>query len=900
MQQTPFHMYYKARMLDSLSGENALVSAYASANIKVYPYQIAAAQFALRSPYLKGCILCDEGSLGKTYEALLIATQKWYEGKDKILVVLPVNMLAQWTQKIENSFTIPYMIIDNAEALNAAEDDNPFEQSAMVITTYNFAAENAEKFKDQNWDLIIFDEADCLNKTYKEDSKTARSLKDMAGDAFKLLLTPTPIEMDIRDIYGLIYFIDETVLPPDVDEFYQYYFRRPDRYPELAEWVSKFCFRTLKSQVTDYVNFTKRIPNTVYCEFTKDEKVLYDKMNAYILRPEKIAYPNQSSRDLNNMTIQWNHILSSSPQAITNTISGAVKKLRQTEVLESKKELFAEEIRALTELEQLAKSLDTNGKMKMLLSVLKKSFSGLRKSKAPQKALIFVDNLTTLKRLDRLLFEAGYSLLTYSGTNSRDYSIMERFRTDETVQLLIATDDMAKGLDIEFCPLVVNYDMLSNATQMEQRISRCHRQGQTSDVIVINLIAKDNYADVRYVQLINKRVLQFDGIFGLSDHILGNFDANIGEVLAELRPTKEVLADFESNLSEHENENREVIENAENTLFTTFTKEIADKVAVTPQYIAEESEAVNNQLWEVVTAFFEEYNRTHTECYFEIDEQAQTIMARDYEQLPCLFYYNTGSRNKPYTSLCAYGMAKDFKPHHGRITLSSVIGRGIINAITSADTGTVTVDAEIEPCTIALYHVDIRSQKPGVRYTTIEQEYPILVGKTESGKQLSDEDCQRILELPVLKYTESEHKTEHWLKGTGSRPHELDRLVPVNELKQDWIDTNYAAQAEEIQNMRHKATIAKAQLSHGLKERQAHISELEKQAENTIQRMERLKMEKELKILWKEVLQKEETLFMEEIRLDTELEQGIEQFLKNSHLKGTATREFLIQVTGNK
>ena len=77
MQATPFHAYYKARELESYMSD-ALIPAYASSNIEVYPYQIAAAQFALRSPYLKGCILGDECSLGKTYEALLIATQKFF------------------------------------------------------------------------------------------------------------------------------------------------------------------------------------------------------------------------------------------------------------------------------------------------------------------------------------------------------------------------------------------------------------------------------------------------------------------------------------------------------------------------------------------------------------------------------------------------------------------------------------------------------------------------------------------------------------------------------------------------------------------------------------------------------------------------------------------------------
>ena len=79
--------------------------------------------------------------------------------------------------------------------------------------------------------------------------------------------------------------------------------------------------------------------------------------------------------------------------------------------------------------------------------------------------------------------------------------------------------------------------------------------------------------------------------------------------------------------------------------------------------------------------FFERYNATHDDCCFAIDEEAQTVTATNYEKLPVLFYYWTGSRNKPYQSLQSYGMAKDFKPHHGRITLTSIIGRGIIHEL---------------------------------------------------------------------------------------------------------------------------------------------------------------------------------------------------------------------------
>jgi SNF2 family DNA or RNA helicase len=104
---TPFAAFLETWRLESFEDDVSLLPAFSSSSIKILPYQIAAAQFAMRSQYLKGCILCDEGSLGKTYEALLIIAQKWYEGKEDILVVLPRNLIPQWQKKLQESFTLP-------------------------------------------------------------------------------------------------------------------------------------------------------------------------------------------------------------------------------------------------------------------------------------------------------------------------------------------------------------------------------------------------------------------------------------------------------------------------------------------------------------------------------------------------------------------------------------------------------------------------------------------------------------------------------------------------------------------------------------------------------------------------------------------------------------------------
>ncbi len=251
MRQTSFHAYYTARLLDNPLDDDLLAPAFASSDIKIYPFQIAAAAFALRSPYQNGAILCDEAGMGKSHEAMLVITQKWLEGYNRILLVTPNgDLLRQWIEIIDSHYTIPYVVLTNKEEwkMNVSEDDpNAFVQNAIVISTYDFVADNEQAAKEVNWDLSVFEEANALSSVYHEDNKQARALKRVAGDSFKLLLTGTPIEKNIMDLYGLIWFIDETVLP-DEKEFLSRYLRKPENYPELAERVSRYCFRTLRSQ----------------------------------------------------------------------------------------------------------------------------------------------------------------------------------------------------------------------------------------------------------------------------------------------------------------------------------------------------------------------------------------------------------------------------------------------------------------------------------------------------------------------------------------------------------------------------------------------------------------------------------------------------------------------------
>ena len=888
MEQTPFHAYYTARKLQSLPYEEKLIPVFASADINAYPFQIAAATFAMRSPYQHGVVLCDEAGMGKSHEAMLIITQKWLEGYSRILVVIPNrDLLLQWIELLEKFYTIPYVILTNREEWENSlsdENTNAFIQDGVVITTYDFAAENESAAREVNWDITVFEEANTLSGGYREENKQAKSLKRIAGNSFKLLLTGTPIEKNIMDLYGLIWFIDETVLPCE-KEFLARYLRRPENYPELSSRISPYCFRTLRSQAKQYAKITDRILMTYEYTPSEQEQELYNLLYTYINQPNKIAFPEMDRYDL---ALRLLGLQSSSTAAIMQTIKGIIKRLEKTKGAE-------EELLQWREIQAAAQKIQLDTKAKELLSALKQGFSLMKKRGAKKKAVIFTESVETQKMLYRLLCET-YKTVCYNG--SADYSAIQQFKNNGEV--LISTDNGAKGFNLEESAFIIHYDLLYNTLKMEQRIDRCHRLGQENDVLSLAFIDKSNFADVRKLELVNKRMLVTDGVFGITDEVIGGFtdslDAGFSEVGKRIRTRNEVEEAYQHTLIQYESENRRTVSAAEEMLFTTFTKELADKIRLSPNYINQKAEELNTALWSVAKWFFQRYNEKNDDCFFEIDEESKTVTATCYQKLPVLFYYWTGTRNKPYQSQKIYGMGKDFKPRSGQISLSSIIGRGILHELECSERGLLRVEGKIqEPCEIGLYTVEINSVNGE---TTAE--VPVLVGKTESGRILSEEECQKVLSLPVKEFTEDSHKAPHWLKSTG-RAHPLDRLVPEKQLLEEQAQKLSPALAEQTEKMKLQTQANKAALQHQLSDLEAQVQSAAAELEGiTGDRLKRLSLQKKVTQLRQEYMKRQESQFFDAMRLDMELEEQIKMFAEKEKMTAKVQREFVVKVTSNR
>jgi adenine-specific DNA-methyltransferase len=184
----------------------------AGAQVDMNPHQVDAALFAFASPLSKGALLADEVGLGKTIEAGLVISQRWAEQKRRILIIAPSNLRKQWHQELNEKFFIPCTILES-KSYNAdikAGHFRPFEKSdSVVICSYQFARNKASDVHAMPWDLVVIDEAHRLRNVYKTSNIIANTLKSALSERNKLLLTATPLQNSLLELYGLVSFIDE-------------------------------------------------------------------------------------------------------------------------------------------------------------------------------------------------------------------------------------------------------------------------------------------------------------------------------------------------------------------------------------------------------------------------------------------------------------------------------------------------------------------------------------------------------------------------------------------------------------------------------------------------------------------------------------------------------------------
>lgn len=676
-QITDYHAKYFAYELtrrlpaDSIG---KLTATLQDAQVDLNPHQIEAALFAFKSPLSKGAILADEVGLGKTIEAGIILSQKWAELKRKLLIITPSNLRKQWNQELLDKFFLPSMIIESS-TFNAESEGgsvNPFERNEIVICSYQFARQKEMWINSVNWDLVVIDEAHRLRNVYKPQNKIANSIKKSLAHTKKVLLTATPLQNSLMELFGLVSFVDEYSFG-DLKSFKSKYSRltSPSDFHELKSRLSPVCKRTLRRQVKEYINYTNRIAIVEEYIPSDDEVELYELVSEYLRQPKLYALPS-SQRSL--MTLILRRLLASSTFAVQGTLEALAKRLDETlvrgvqhsvefqtiqyeninevidewgdednesespvsvklELSEEQKVEIAQERDRLKQYSKLAKRIIKNAKGEKLLTALEKGFEKLAELGAPGKAIIFTESTRTQEYIRSILETNGYNgkIVLFNGTNNdreskrlyREWlqehkgtdrvsgsktadirqAIVDHFR--DTATIMIATEAAAEGINLQFCSLVVNYDLPWNPQRIEQRIGRCHRYGQKHDVVVINFLNKLNAADQHVYRLLDEKFKLFNGVFGASDEVLGSiesgidFEKRIIKIYQECRKTEEIQEAFKQLRVELEPEIEANLDSTRRALLENFDEDVANKLRVNLEQGREYLNRFERMLWSV-------------------------------------------------------------------------------------------------------------------------------------------------------------------------------------------------------------------------------------------------------------------------------------------------------------
>ncbi len=652
---TPYQSQYIAWQLTRRAASDSmdsLASTLVDSQVDLNPHQVDAALFACRNPLSRGVILADEVGLGKTIEAGLVISQRWAERRRRILIIVPANLRKQWHQELQDKFNLQGVILEakSYNSIHKLHKRNPFlTTSGPVICSYQFAKSKAKDIKSIDWDLVVLDEAHRLRNVYKTSNVIAKTIKEtLAHVHSKVLLTATPLQNSLLELYGLVSMIDDRVFG-DLDSF-RAQFAQPNReqaFTALRSRIAPICKRTLRRQVQQYVPYTAR--RAIVEEFTPstEERELSALVADYLRRPNLKALPD-GQRQLISLVL-WK-LLASSTHAIAGALETMAKRLQGVlddntnipdlaEALDedyesldetadewndqesgnepsarNERDAVAREIEELRHFKSLATNIRDNAKGKALLTALERAFAELERLGAPKKAIIFTESRRTQEYLLSLLADTHYGegIVLFNGTNSdarsqavyKDWllrhkgtdkisgsktadtraALVEHFQMRGTV--MIATEAGAEGINLQFCSLVINYDLPWNPQRIEQRIGRCHRYGQKYDVVVVNFVDRSNEADARVYELLAQKFQLFEGVFGASDEVLGaigsgvDFERRIADIYQNCRDPEAIKSSFEQLQLDLSGEINESMVKTRQLLLENFDEEVQDKLRI--------------------------------------------------------------------------------------------------------------------------------------------------------------------------------------------------------------------------------------------------------------------------------------------------------------------------------
>jgi len=945
---TAFHAKYFAHELTRrfpTDSAEKLAGAVASAQVDLNPHQVDAALFAFNSPLSKGALLADEVGLGKTIEAGLVLSQKWAERKRCILIITPSNLRKQWHQELTEKFFLPCRILES-KSYNAAIKQGqfrPFESSEIIICSYQFAKGKAADVHAMPWDLVVIDEAHRLRNVYKPSNVIANTLKLALAGKHKLLLTATPLQNSLLELFGLVSFIDEHTFG-DLKSFREQFanLNQEQVFQTLKARLKPVCHRTLRRQVTAYIPYTKRLP--LVEEFTPEESEdrLYQLVSEYLQRDNLQALP-ASQRSL--MTLVLRKLLASSTFAIAGALTSISNRLKlklckeepadsledeldkdyealdetaeewaddePAEILtEDDRKALEQEISELDAFAALATSIDHNAKGKALLKALGIAFTKAKELGGAEKAIIFTESRRTQSYLLRLLADSPFSegIVLFNGTNTDDRSKMiyshwlERHKGTDRVsgsrtadmrsalvdyfreegRIMIATEAGAEGINLQFCSLVVNYDLPWNPQRIEQRIGRCHRYGQKHDVVVVNFLNRKNAADQRVFELLDEKFQLFEGVFGASDEVLGaiesgvDFEKRIAAIYQRCRKQDEIQVAFDQLQLELSLEIDESMARTRRNLLENFDDEVREKLKVQDEASKAYLSRYERQLMQLTRHELDGRAEFLGDASFRLEtqpfpEQNAAIPLGLYELPRRSGEAHLYRLNHPLAeALIAQAKQRDLPPseihfdyeqHEGKVTLlEEFIGK----------TGWLT---------LSLFSVESLDQA---------EDHLICAAITEDGQMLDEEIATRLLTLPGNVAGQVKPNTAIALLENQTQKRQADIQRNISERNARFFE-------EEADKLDGWADDLKVGLEREIKELDRQIKDARRAATTALTLEEKLAGQKNIKAIEAQRNQKRRSLFDAQDQVDKQREELIAQIEGKLQQNTTVQTLFVIR-----
>jgi len=831
-----YHAKYYAHELTrrhAADGVDRLSQSLFDASVDLNPHQIEAALFALRNPLQEGVLLADEVGLGKTIEAALVVCQYWAERRRRLLVICPASLRKQWAQELHDKFAVPTTVVDAVSLRKQSAGDilatmQRLVGKAVVIMSYQFAAKLEAELRAVPWDVVVIDEAHKLRNAHRASNRTGQALKRALQGRKKLLLTATPLQNSLMELYGLSTLIDEHMFG-DEAAFRKQFMNSGTGLDELRERLASFAKRTLRRDVLEYIKYTERKALTQPFNPTDDEQALYERISTFLQKEDSYALPKQQ-RHLTALILR--KLLASSSHAVAATLvtirerlqglltagkteddgSQLVEQLIAEDDLEQDyleeeaseaseadedaevptpapaeddktgaakdahavRAAISTEIAELTAFVDAAQALQTDTKAQALLKALGLGFSKMAELNAPRKAIIFTESKRTQEYLHRFLSANGHAgkLVLFSGTNNHEDStaiyqrwleeykgtdrvtgspqvdrrtaLIDHFRKDDGsgAEIMIATEAAAEGVNLQFCALIINYDLPWNPQRVEQRIGRCHRYGQRYDVVVINFLNTRNQADQRVLELLTEKFNLFSGVFGASDEVLGriegglDFEKRILQIYDTCRQPEQIEAAFNALQAELEESIADRIKDTQSQLLENFDEDVHDRLKLRLDEAEARLDKLGRWFWGVTRYALNDRARFDEQSYaFSLSTPPTGIATGRYQ-------------------LIRGAAQPDMLAHAYR--LSHPLGEWSIEASLNAATPVATLKLDYDKHGARVSVIEKLRGKSGwltlarLEVTAFETTEALLFsGLTDDGQVLDQETCEKLMAIPA-------------------------------------------------------------------------------------------------------------------------------------------------------